>query len=220
MDTVHPDSIVLSTAALEKSRSDKPKEHFRRYLRFRGTKPNEPVALEAISPSSELQKYRSSALLAVSSTEPCLFQLLHISDSEILPRGCFIQQNELHAYVAARQPPDQWVKLGRDEGLKDDDIASRRAFYFDFDVRRGKNVSSTDAELAKAYVAAEGVLRVLVEILGDDAPLGLALSGNGVHVHVALDGLPNTSEVTTLVREFCSPPPLSWPTQTLCWTCQ
>src|SRR5579859_2094296 len=135
MSTVQPAAVDLTTAALQQARTtDTPQTHFKRYLRFRGTQPGELVALEAIGPSPDNQKYKyASSLLALSTTPQCLVQLLRVSDTDIIPRGCFIQQNEVAGYVAARQKQDEWISLGRDGGLKEEDIASRRAFYFDFD---------------------------------------------------------------------------------------
>jgi predicted P-loop ATPase len=199
MNTLHSGGGHTSIQALIASlNNDTWEVQFQRYLRFRGTKPGEYVALEAIGPTAPTLKF-TSTLLAITNLEPALLHLLQESDTSLQPRGCFIQQNALSSGVSARQKLHDWVPLKTGDGLKKTDVVARRAFYFDFDPVRASNVSSTNAETRGALNRAKDFLSILVEAVGDDAPLGLGFSGNGVQVHVALADLPNSEEVESLV---------------------
>lgn len=198
MDTVQP-IATLSSADLASVREDPPEAHIQRYLRFRGTKQGETVALEAIDPTT--QKYRYWPFMLALTSDPRGVEVLAIkSDNELQPKGCFIHQNEIKAAVAAKQPQGEWLPVKRDQGLKATSIASRRAFYLDFDPVREDGISSTTSERRLAFERADRAAILLTELLGDDHALGYGSSGNGAHVHVALDSLPNDEETETLVH--------------------
>ena len=81
----------------------------------------------------------------------------------------------------------------------DGDILSRRRIPFDLDATRPAGISATDAEHALALDAADRTIAFLVDhgvpresLLDND-------SGNGAHVHLAVE-LPNEQAATTLVR--------------------
>lgn len=199
MTTLQSGGGHLSIKALITSLNQDPWElQFRRYLRFRGTKPGEHVALEVIKPGANSKFKFASSALAFATVETAPF-LLKESDEQLEPQGCYIQQNALTPAVVARQKLNTWVPLKKDGGVKDPDVVARRAFYFDLDPVRARDVSATNGETKAALNRTEDFLSVLREVLGDDAPLGLGFSGNGVQVHVALDDLPNTVEVEGLV---------------------
>jgi hypothetical protein len=81
----------------------------------------------------------------------------------------------------------------------DGDILCRRRIPFDFDATRPAGISSTDEECARALAAADRTVAFLVDHgVPRDSLLDVA-SGNGAHVHLAVE-LPNTEAATTLVR--------------------
>lgn len=201
MNTVQEEPIgVPSLAALKRTGGEPPEEHVRRYLRFRGTSSGECIALEALEPGDAKHRF-TPLLLAVTTTPKVVEHLARECDDAIHPKGCFIHQNAMSPSVLAKQALDVWVPLKREQGLKNPHVVARRGFYLDFDPARDDGISSTPAEHALALERADLAVGVLAEILGDDAPLGYASSGNGAHVHVALDSLPNDQDVETLVRE-------------------
>ncbi len=110
-----------------------------------GTTPGETVALEAIEPTTPKYKY-SPFMLALTSDPKEVEVLAMKSDQDLVPKGCFIHQNEIKASVAAKQAHDEWLPVKRDQGLKATSIASRRAFYLDFDPVREDGISSTSGE--------------------------------------------------------------------------
>lgn len=85
------------------------------------------------------------------------------------------------------------------ETTKDSDIDRRRWLLIDFDPKRPTKVSSTDAEKELGFQTAIDVRQFLTD-RGFPAPVS-ADSGNGVHLLYRLD-LPNTSELTNIVRQF------------------
>jgi len=202
METIQSRAL-LSSSALAQTVAESPMDQMRRYLRFRGTNPGELIALEALEPAGQVsRKFKhANSLLALTTIEKGVEQLMRISDDEIVPKGCFVHPNELNATVAAKYPPDQWIPLKPGKGIKNSNIASRRAFYFDFDPVRDEGVSSTTAERKAAFTKADEAVTVLAELLGDDSALGYGSSGNGAHVHIALDSLPNDEEVERLVAD-------------------
>lgn len=190
----------LSSADLVAVKDDAPEEHFQRYLRFRGTTLGEVIGLEAIDPSGAKFKF-SPLMLALTSDARTVERLAIQSDDDLVPKGCFVHQNELRPSVAARQEQDKWVAVKRGDGIKATHIASRRAFYVDLDPTRDDGVSSTRMEQHQALERANTAAALLAEILGDDRALGYGSSGNGAHVHVALASLANDAEVESLIRE-------------------
>lgn len=201
--TVHSKPITVSTTALRTALAEERDAHFDRYLRFRGTQPGECIALEAIGPTAPKHRF-SASMIATTLLPNGARQLLKIADEEIVPKGTFIQQNALHPHVAAQRTADAWTGIKTGEGIKDEDVAARRAFYIDLDPQRPRDTSATAAEQRAAFELADRVIEALVEILGDDRPVGLGASGNGIQIHIALDSLPNTAELTSLVRETLS----------------
>jgi predicted P-loop ATPase len=199
METLQP-TTILSSTDLAAVKDEAPDAHVQRYLRFRGTTPGEVIGLEAIDPSGA--KFKFSPLMLALSTDARTVERLAIqSDDDLVPKGCFVHQNELRPSVVARQEQDKWVAVKRGDGIKATHVASRRAFYFDLDPTRDDGVSSTRMEQYRAFERANVAAALLAEILGDDRPLGYGSSGNGAHVHVALASLANDAEVEALIRE-------------------
>ena len=191
---------TLSSADLIATKDDPPEMHIRRYLRFRGTKPGEIIALEAIEPSTQKHKY-SPFMLALTSDPKEVEKLAMKSDNDLEPKGCFIQQNEVKAAVAAKQAHDEWLAVKRDQGLKGTSIATRRAFYLDFDPVREDGISSTSEEQRLAFERADRAALLLAELLGDGSARSVtAAPGTAAHIHIALDSLPNDDETEGLVH--------------------
>lgn len=201
MQTVQRTDLRLSMKALRASGADPREDHLLRYLRFRGTADGEYVALEMLDlPSTS--RLRARTALALTRYAAGVMQLVRQADEEHGPKGVYVHQNRLGAHVPARHEPDRWIPLRQGEGIKGQDVSVRRAFYVDFDPVRPRDVSATGSEREAAYEKAGEFLTVLLDVLGDDAPLGLGSSGNGFQLHVALDDLPN--EVEALIKRFLS----------------
>lgn len=82
------------------------------------------------------------------------------------------------------------------QATSDPEIVSYRWLFIDFDPVRITNVSSTDAELGKAWELLE-VVKAYLQELGFLDPV-IAASGNGYHLFYRID-LPNTDENEKLV---------------------
>ncbi|WP_238881775.1 hypothetical protein [Clostridium sp. YIM B02551] len=83
----------------------------------------------------------------------------------------------------------------------DSEITRRVLLLIDVDPERPAGISSTDEELESANEVAESVKRFLTD-MGFPQPVK-ACSGNGFHLLYKLD-LPNTKEVTNMIRDFLS----------------
>ncbi len=81
---------------------------------------------------------------------------------------------------------------------KDADVLHRRLLLIDIDRVGNTKQPATDAELNKAQTAAEAI-SVFLDEDGWPSPKKM-MSGNGFHLYYLLDDLPNTDEVTALVK--------------------
>lgn len=201
MQTIQRTDLRLSMKALLASSGDPRDVQLRRYLRFRGTVEAECVALEMLDlPNGS--RLRARAALALTRDEAGVMQLAREADEVHGPRGVYVHQNALAPHVAARYEPDQWTPLRQSEGIKAQDVSTRRAFYVDFDPVRPRDVSATRDEREWAFKRAGEFVDVLLDVLGDEGPVGLGSSGNGFQVHIALADLPNDSETEALIKKF------------------
>jgi hypothetical protein len=165
---VHLKPIAVTVAGFPDAQGDTREVHFARYVRFRGTKPGECLALEAIGPTAARHRFHAT-MLATTFLANGAEQLLKIADEEIVPKGTFLHQNVLHPHVAARRTMDEWQGLRTGEGIKDEDIACRRGFYIDLDPLRPRDTSATAAEQHAAFELADHVVTTLFGLLGDEA---------------------------------------------------
>ena len=81
---------------------------------------------------------------------------------------------------------------------KDADVLHRRLLLIDIDRVGNTKQPATDAELNKAQTIAEAISVFLDE--NGWPPPKKSMSGNGFHLYYRLDDLPNTDEVTALVK--------------------
>lgn len=121
------------------------------------------------------------------------------------PTGIFLNPNELRSGVETRKKFGVFHLIKEGQGVGDSDFTGRRAFFFDFDPKRPSGISSTNDELLlavhrtkEAWGTLQGVLEgILPEGTDPNAPLGLAMSGNGMHIHVRVD-IPDTGKKSPL----------------------
>ena len=99
-------------------------------------------------------------------------------------RGIYFTLNPVHPALLARICNRVRV-VGEDETTNDGNILGRRWLPIDADPRRPKDVSSTDAEKAKALEVIQDI-RCHLHGLGWPSPI-LADSGNGYHLLYLLD---------------------------------
>jgi hypothetical protein len=99
--------------------------------------------------------------------------------------------------VEARGQRGRWATI--EHGTADKDITARRAFYVDCDPVRPSGVQANRTEMNASVVLFQSVYKRLVELVGEDA-LGLGFSGSGMQIHLALGDVPNTTDVTGLIK--------------------
>ena len=117
-------------------------------------------------------------------------------------QGAYIITGQLKPAVETRHArPGCWFDVPKRGGTTDSDIASRRILPIDFDVARVAQTSATDAEMALAVPPALRCWEFLADMVGEGA-LAYLHSGNGRQIHVALDAIESTEEVTKLVASI------------------
>jgi hypothetical protein len=127
--------------------------------------------------------------------------------------------NEITDEHAKALPLGEWVWTSDKRGTstKERDIASRLALFVDFDPVRGIQitehgnlhkieVSATKQQQTEAIKAAfecyDYLAATMVELGIPPSCMLLANSGNGFHIVILLDRLPNTKEVSLTVRDI------------------
>lgn len=171
---------------------------FRTYLSFLGHREGEPIYLQVIDPREVL---RSSAT-AVAADVATALRLLRTAEN-YQAQGDYLVPNRVKKGVEARYELNRWLPDKKGEGISDKDIAVRRAMYFDADVIRDAGdgavggISASTREAKASIAVALSMADLLAELLGDEGALGFGMSGNGGHIHLALDDLePDESKPT------------------------
>jgi AAA domain len=112
--------------------------------------------------------------------------------------GVYFTLNPVNPALAARiynRVEDYAANLTHDQ-----DIVCRRRIPFDLDATRPAGISSTDVERDLALAAADRVVAFLIDHGVPRDSLLDGTSGNGAHVHLAVE-LPNDPAATTLVQD-------------------
>ena len=111
--------------------------------------------------------------------------------------GVYTTLNAIHDGLLARAPNK--LVPSPESATADRDVTRRKFILLDFDPKRPKGISSSDAELKQALQVARACYQWLKEQGFPDCIS--ACSGNGYHVVVPVD-LPNDAESTQLVKRF------------------
>jgi P4 family phage/plasmid primase-like protien len=166
------------------------------YLTFLGRKDDEPIYLQVISPRQVLR----SAATAVATSVDEAVTLLRQAD-QYQSQGDYIVANRVNRGVVDRYRTGAWVPDQRGEGISDSHIVARRCVYIDCDCVRDagdgpvSGISATAVEMLESLRTAGLIRRHLVALLGGSSSLGIGGSGNGGHVHIALDDLDPTESL-------------------------
>ncbi len=170
-----------------------------RFLEFRGTQPGDVIELQRLP--SPFLKYPTT--LALRTTDPnVVVQALAVADAEAADIGCFYIANRINPSILARSPQDVWLPVPKGGGTTDADVIARTVVYLDHDPSRPSGISSTDDEHALALGSAASLYVDLRLFFGESlaGAIGLADSGNGAHVDLALDHLPCDPNVDRHVK--------------------
>jgi len=169
--------------------------NIRRFLRFRGTRPGEPVELQALGLPGRFPENR----FAHACTEDEAVELAKLAD-RFFAKGVYFIFNAIDPAVATRAAPGKWHTAKKNESTTDAEIRRRLCLFVDVDVRRPKETSATDDELEAALETGGRVFSALAELLGSESALGLGHSGNGAAVLIALADLDESVELAATVK--------------------
>ncbi len=175
--------------------------NFRRYLRFLGYRDGNPLELQVLDAKSPIAPVHGQGFAFVRSVDAAV-RLVRLADDGFNSTGTFVIPNAIDPRIIARASADEWHQQIKGAGTKDHDISARRAFFVDCDAERPAGISATQPERDLAFRRAVEIHRELARLLGSDGALGLGMSGNGGHAHVALADLPNSDEVARLIAEI------------------
>lgn len=117
-------------------------------------------------------------------------------DREHTPGGIYFPFNPLRPEMMARANPNMATAYA-EITASDADVAAREWLLVDFDPRRARGISATNAEVKHARDVADATMDWL-SARGWPAPVE-ALSGNGVHLLYRI-ALPNDAEATAIVK--------------------
>lgn len=172
------------------------RSNFFRWLRFRGYVTGELIEFQALEvPDGRMSNTRG----AFAKTPEAALKLLDQADRNFRATGIYMVLNSLHPGVQSRGPANRWTDLKKGVSTTDRDITDRRALFIDCDVERPRGTSATDAQVVQAGEFASRVHEFLSGIVGTEA-LAYAHSGNGRQIYVALASIPETEELSQLVK--------------------
>jgi len=113
--------------------------------------------------------------------------------------GVYTIFNELHPGLYARNPEGKWI-WGASRA-SDRDVTLIRAIYLDFDAKRPRAISSSQAERHEAYLAFDGCRTLLRQELGIST-FATADSGNGYAIFLAIEPVPPSKETKARIERF------------------
>jgi hypothetical protein len=161
--------------------------NIQRFLRFRGTDPEEWIEFQTLEPSA------SNCVQAKDAVRE-----LQEGDKR-RANGQYLVINKLRPGVEARRQPNYWHPLHKGESTTcDTDILSRTLLYVDIDAERVKGISATNEEIVPAHNTAAALYGELCEEFGSDS-VAIGSSGNGRAVFVALDHPPADEETKQVI---------------------
>ncbi len=114
----------------------------------------------------------------------------------------YVIPNAIHPAVATRAAPGKWYEALKGASTTDDNIELRRVVFIDVDPDRPSGTSSTLAQMTVAHAASKAIADRIAAVLGDTTAIGRGHSGNGGTVMIALDRLPVSDELTTIIRDI------------------
>jgi len=174
----HADEIERSTLA------------FRRFL---GLRPTDTVEIAAFGGRHKIQ------VAYVRSVEEHL-RLLIAAEGQPEMVGSYQVFNLIHEGLYARIGENRWVPGA--PRTSDCELTELRAVYIDFDAKRPRGISATDAEKQRVRDVASECKAHLAEVFGAPDALGLGDSGNGYALFVALEPIAPSRETTAKVQRF------------------
>jgi hypothetical protein len=163
-----------------------------RFLRFLGDGPVELQILGGKERFAE-NKYAHPADLQDA------IKLFEIAEKQA-PTGVYVLFNEPDDAVTTRSALGVWHAQKKGEATTDADIVSRRALFIDVDWARSKGTSTTDEHHAETIRTAEQIVDIIAELV-DPTSIGIGDSGNGASVLIALSRIPDSPQLSALIRE-------------------
>lgn len=189
------------------------------YLTFAGYAAGDWITLMALGAKESRVGgfFRAGSYTAFSDSPETAAKLIRELEDRQSPQGIYFLPNRIKEGVESRFEKRTWVADSKGEGLSNSDFEFRRVVYLDLDPDRPRNISATDAQMkatmARAIKVWDDLTSILSTILSTDtpsSPLGLGFSGNGTQIHIAVDDLPATKEVETLVDRLLKAANAAW----------
>ena len=115
----------------------------------------------------------------------------------------YVLPNVIKKVLLARAKNHLYPDGSRDKKLTaDEDVLKRRWFIIDVDAdcEGVSGISSTDAEHQATIDTAHNIINFLVSIGFPKDSMILTSSGNGAHILVRIEEIPNTAENTELIK--------------------
>jgi P4 family phage/plasmid primase-like protien len=170
--------------------------NFTRWLGFVDAAHGEWIELQALKiPTRYGKKNRFAHADSVASALP----LLREGDT-FGAQGVFVIANRVNPAVATRTTPRAWYDAEKGASTTDRDVTHRRVLFVDVDAIRTTGTSATEEEMGCSALLAGAVYERLAELLGGDAALGYAHSGNGRQVFIAIEPTEEPSPMTATVK--------------------
>ena len=189
--TVNPMEQGLSSAAEEGLAPN-----FARWIRFLGVDNGEWMELQVLGVKAQ---YGDRSHVAHANSPETALALVEAAE-RFRATGVFCIANQINPGVASRQQPFKWHVAQKGVSTSNRDIVARRVLFIDIDAVRPSGTSATDEEQAYAASVAVHVYERLHGLLGSDAALGYAHSGNGRQLFVALDAVAESEEVAATIK--------------------
>ena len=197
-DTFDKTLTPFAQANITAARAEGLEPNLKRQLRFLGL--TGPIELQLLKMRERIAGIAGSANAFAATVEDAV-RLAHESEG-MTGEGCYLIMNRHDPRCAARQAANTWTQLREGSATSDRDIVSREAFYVDCDVVRPRGISATNDEAKQSVAVGRQVRDLLAQHLGGDECLGWGMSGNGCQIYCALDSVPNTEEVQSLIARI------------------
>lgn len=205
---------------IRKSSEDGRELNLRRQLEWLCIEPREVFALQTVGPTRKDPSY----LALVRSVEEALsltaaktmVAMNRWGKAEVIRyQGVYIVANRLVGRIDELFEPGKWAIMP--EGvITDARIVSRRHLYLDLDTqRRDQNGSAIDLPISATREELHRTIHRSLQIVGKivgalrtigivrpASPVAYMMSGNGVHLWIALANIPECLELRALIREL------------------
>jgi hypothetical protein len=117
--------------------------------------------------------------------------------------GTFCPINKATAAALSRNPAGRWTSPQTGNCVSNADITHREVLFIDCDydgASRPKGSSATNSELIEAQRVAAAIHQHLLSLGLPPKCMAQGMSGNGAHVHVALDAIPDTGALEKTIK--------------------